>query len=156
MNPKIFSLIRIQILSDLANLDRGGSTYREMKDGLGLSDGALYSNLKALESMGYIELEKVEVEGKGLDAYHITREGKGAWDDARKWLRNMLDSGYEGAMGNFSKVTSCLKALGFSRFSSEDFEDELVIQKIVYLLKVKGMDLLYPLACKPGGHIHPS
>ncbi|MGD0817828.1 MAG: hypothetical protein ABR986_05440 [Methanomassiliicoccales archaeon] len=42
-------------------------------------------------------------------------------------------------MNRFEKVKACLKMLGYTSLSSENFEDKLVIQKIVYLIQLKGM-----------------
>lgn len=93
LNPKLFSLIRMQILSNMYDLGEDGSTYREIKAVLGVSDGALYSNLKALQGMGYVESRSVRVEGKTLESFNITKEGKGAWNEIGIWLRKMLDRG---------------------------------------------------------------
>lgn len=91
LNPKVFSLTRMLILSSLYDLDRDGASYREMKAVLGRSDGALYTNLKALEAMGYVESKAISVEGKALESFNITDEGKIAWNEARDWLKTMLD-----------------------------------------------------------------
>ena len=47
-------------------------------------------------------------------------------------------------MNNFTKVKACLKTLGYSSLSSNNFEDKLVIQKVVFLLEMKGVKLSYP------------
>jgi len=46
-------------------------------------------------------------------------------------------------MNRFLKVKSCLAALNYSCLSSDDFQDKLVIQKIVYLLQMKGIKFNY-------------
>jgi len=47
-------------------------------------------------------------------------------------------------MSRFQKVETCLKKLEFSSMSSYNFEDRLMIQKIVYLLQRKGLGFSYP------------
>lgn len=42
-------------------------------------------------------------------------------------------------MTDFDKVIACLKELGMKKPSVADFEDKLVIQKVVYLLQLKGI-----------------
>lgn len=46
-------------------------------------------------------------------------------------------------MNRFEKVKACLKELGYSSLSSENFQDKIVIQKIVYLLQLKGVGTDY-------------
>ncbi|MGD0817827.1 MAG: transcriptional regulator [Methanomassiliicoccales archaeon] len=93
LNSKLFSLIRIQIMSSLAELGRDGSSYRELKAVLNEDDGVLNSNLKALEGMGYIESKDVKIEQKNLKSYNITTEGEIAWNVTRIWLKKMLECG---------------------------------------------------------------
>ena len=93
LNPELFSLTRMEIMSSLMELGRDGSTFRELKAVLGISDGALYSNLKKLEVMGYVELEKVEVERKELLSCNMTEEGTRVWNETKKWLKGMLECG---------------------------------------------------------------
>ncbi|MEI6796783.1 MAG: hypothetical protein WCK39_07945 [Methanomassiliicoccales archaeon] len=47
-------------------------------------------------------------------------------------------------MNRFAKVKACLRTLGYSSLSSDNFEDKLLIQKIVYLLSLQGLELGYP------------
>lgn len=91
LNPDVFSLIRLQLLSNLASLGSDGSTYRELKAVLQLSDGALYSNLKSLETMGYVTSKEVTLEDKELKSYQITEEGKVAWERVKSWLIKFLN-----------------------------------------------------------------
>jgi DNA-binding MarR family transcriptional regulator len=91
LNADIFSLTRLQLLSSLAALGRDGSTYRELKAVLQLSDGALHSNLKVLEGMGYVAAGEVKIENKELSTYRITDDGKAAWSQARGWLQKFLN-----------------------------------------------------------------
>ena len=91
LNADVFSMTRLQLLSSLASLGEDGSTYRELKAGLQLSDGALHSNLRALEGMGYVASGGVRVERKELTTYRITDDGKAAWLQVRGWLQKFLD-----------------------------------------------------------------
>lgn len=86
LNSKLVSLPRILILVALEDLGKDGATYRELKAGLEINDGVLFSNLNVLEKMGYIEKSKVEVEDKEMTAYAITEEGKAALNSLRSWF----------------------------------------------------------------------
>lgn len=90
LNADVFSLTRLQLLSGLAALGRDGSTYRELKAALQLGDGALHSNLKALEGMGYVTSGEVKIENKELTTYRITDDGRVAWLQVRDWLQRFL------------------------------------------------------------------
>lgn len=90
LNSKVFSLPRILILASLEDLGPDGSTYRELKAALEMEDGTLFSNLSALEEMGYIRKAKVELENKEMHAYSITNEGKAVLDSLRSWFRKCI------------------------------------------------------------------
>ncbi len=91
LNQKIFSLTRIKIIHSLFYLGPDGATFRELNAGLGIPDGLLFSNLKALEKMGMINSEKVRLEGKELESYHLTNEGFIEWNRSIKWLKDFLN-----------------------------------------------------------------
>ena len=59
LNSKVFSLPRMFILVALEDLGEDGSSYRELKAGLDLEDGVLFSNLNAIEEMGYLKSKDV-------------------------------------------------------------------------------------------------
>ncbi len=91
LNSKIFSLPRILILSSLETFDKDGATYRELKAGLGMEDGILFSNLTALENMGYLKKKKdVKVGNKKLDVFSITDEGRAAFSSMKIWMKKWL------------------------------------------------------------------
>ena len=92
LNPRVFSLLRLQLLQGLESLGQDGVTYRELKAALKVSDGALYANLQALIKMGYLETEKVLVESKELDSFKITPEGAKQWESVRDWLCRFCES----------------------------------------------------------------
>jgi hypothetical protein len=86
INSKLVSVPRLLILASLEGLGQDGAAYRELKAGLEMDDGLLYSNLEALKGMGYIEEKGVRLENKDMTSYHITGEGKEALDGARAWF----------------------------------------------------------------------
>lgn len=91
LNSKVFSLPRILLLVSLEDLGEDGSSYRELKAGLDLEDGILFSNLNALEEMGYIKSKDVIVEKKKMTSYAITKEGKETLQALRVWFKKVLD-----------------------------------------------------------------
>lgn len=95
INSKLVSMQRIKILSSLCSLGPDGATFRELKATLGIPDGLMYSNLKALEAMGVISSESVSLEGKALLNFKMTAEGYSQWEKARSWLCRVLSA--EGA-----------------------------------------------------------
>ena len=58
-------------------------------------------------------------------------------------------------MNRFEKVRACLHALGYICLSSENFEDKLVIQKIVYLFQLKGIGTNYTFNLNVRGPYSP-
>jgi DNA-binding HxlR family transcriptional regulator len=54
----------------------GQAEFRQLKFGLGLSDGNLFSHLRALERDGQIMVDKTIVDRKLRTAYELTDEGK--------------------------------------------------------------------------------
>lgn len=93
LNSSVFSLIRLQLLSSIASVRQDGVTYRELKAALGVTDGALYTNLKVLEKNGYIRASKIILEGKTLEAYQISEEGMLAWERTKGWLKRLVECG---------------------------------------------------------------
>jgi len=89
LNPKLISVPRLLILESLENLGLDGAAYRELKAGLEMEDGVLYSNLKALEEMGYLQEKPVKLGNKDMASYHITSDGKEALNTARVWLKKI-------------------------------------------------------------------
>jgi DNA-binding MarR family transcriptional regulator len=90
LNSKVFSLPRLLILTALEELGQDGPTYRELKAGLELEDGTLFSNLNALEEMGYVKKEKVELDNKEMHSYWITQDGKEALRALRLWFKSWV------------------------------------------------------------------
>ena len=90
LNPDVFSITRFQLLLNLAAVN-DETSYRELKAGLQLSDGALYTNLKALEKMGYLESRKIKIDNKKLEVYRITQSGKEQWNQIKEWLKRVVE-----------------------------------------------------------------
>ena len=93
LNDTIISKVRLELLWALSELGPDGATARQLKGGLGLNDGVLYSNLKKLNKMGYLKCEKVTLEGKELELYSITPEGCEEWNKVKAWLCKLLGCG---------------------------------------------------------------
>ena len=90
LDSKVFSQIRLLLLANLKLHGRDGIPYRELRTGLGVSDGVLYFNLKELKKMKYIAEEEVEFEDKKLTSYYITKQGEEEWIKIKKWLLKFL------------------------------------------------------------------
>lgn len=95
LNKSVFSLLRLQLLSSLADLGQESVTYRELKAALQVTDGALYSNINVLIEMGYVKSAKVTLEGKELESYQLTDEGRAEWERVKAWLTMFLNCGGE-------------------------------------------------------------
>jgi hypothetical protein len=93
LNAKIFSLVRLKLLSSLTALGPDGATYRELKAALDMNDGVLFANLNVLKDMGYLTSEKIVFEGKELELFTITIEGQEEWMRTRTWLCKFLTCG---------------------------------------------------------------
>ena len=96
LNSSVFSLIRLQLLSNLAGIHPEFVTFRELKALLGVTDGALYSNLKVLEKMSYVECRQVRLEGKQLESFRIASEGLAEWQKVASWLERLAKVGGNG------------------------------------------------------------
>jgi len=93
LNSDVFSLIRLLLLSSIADVKEDGVTYRELKAALKVSDGALFTNLKFLQKTGYVTSEEIILEGKKLQLYKITQEGSLAWERIKNWLKKFVKCG---------------------------------------------------------------
>lgn len=91
LNSKLFSLIRFELMANLAIFGDDGITYRELKAVLKLSDGVLYSNLQTLANMGYISSSTIKYENKDLQLFKVTPEGLNEWKNVKSWLCKFLN-----------------------------------------------------------------
>jgi DNA-binding MarR family transcriptional regulator len=86
LNSKVFSLIRLELLANIAVFGKDGVSNRELTTTLNVSDGTLHANLKFLKEMGYIESEQVKIDDKELHIYKITSVGLEEFEKIKKWL----------------------------------------------------------------------
>ncbi|MEK6924276.1 MAG: transcriptional regulator [Candidatus Micrarchaeota archaeon] len=93
LNAKLFSLPRLQLLSELNLLGDEYALYRDLKASLMLDDGVLIFNLRALVGMGYVAKREVTLGGKKMDAYKITADGAQAFEKIRRWLAAFANRG---------------------------------------------------------------
>ncbi|MBN1165518.1 MAG: transcriptional regulator [Methanospirillaceae archaeon] len=87
LNSQIISLIRIMILWALYDVAPDGVTARQLKGALQAHEGSLYSNLDALEEMGYIHSQMTRFESKEIKMYTITKSGLDEWKKMSKWFQ---------------------------------------------------------------------
>ncbi|HIH29931.1 TPA: transcriptional regulator [Candidatus Micrarchaeota archaeon] len=88
LNSRVFSKTRLLILSVLDELPEGDSaTFRELKAGLRLNEGVLFTNLGVLKEMGYVEEIDVKVRKRNMTAYHITNQGREELRSLESWFR---------------------------------------------------------------------
>jgi DNA-binding MarR family transcriptional regulator len=89
LNEAIHQPVRLSILSALAHADTVDFAF--LRDYLGLKDSNLSQHLTALETLGYITIEKV-FEGKRAKTWlSLTVEGRAAFDDYVSVLRRIVD-----------------------------------------------------------------
>ncbi len=91
LNPDVFSVIRFQLLANLAAVRPDEVPYRDLKAGLKISDGALYTNLKVLEKTGYVLCKEISEGKRKLSTYTITRAGLEEWSMVREWLKLVVE-----------------------------------------------------------------
>ncbi|HWQ67303.1 MAG TPA: transcriptional regulator [Methanospirillum sp.] len=87
LNSQTVSLIRIMILWALNDVSPDGVTARQLKGALQAHEGSLYSNLDALEEMGYIQSQMTRFESKEIKMYTITPAGLEEWKKLSGWLQ---------------------------------------------------------------------
>ncbi len=97
LNSGLFSFPRLSILASLYVLGPDGALYRDLKASIGLSDGVLIFNLRALEKTGYVKKSEVALEKKKMDLYWITQDGRKEFEKVREWLEE------------FTKITRLVK-----------------------------------------------
>lgn len=90
VNGDLVSKVRLELLWSLSDLGDDGATARQLKSALNLNDGVIYSNLKKLETLGYLKHEMVLFEGKELELWSMTREGMEEWKKVKMWLCRLL------------------------------------------------------------------
>ncbi|MCX6804146.1 MAG: transcriptional regulator [Candidatus Diapherotrites archaeon] len=95
LNPNVFSVIRFQLLANLTAMGQHEDVpYRDLKAALNFGDGALYTNLKSLEKMGYVISKKIKSGNKELETYKITQSGLDEWKNVKEWLKKLVVDEY--------------------------------------------------------------
>ena len=89
LNEAIHQPVRLSILSSLAHADRVDFTF--LRDYLGLKDSNLSQHLTALESLGYITIEKVFEKKRARTWLALSAEGRAAFDEYVTTLRQIVD-----------------------------------------------------------------
>ena len=91
LNSKVFSLIRLELLANIAVFGRDGVSNRELATTLNVSDGALHANLKFLNEIEYINSEQVKIDDKELYVYKITNLGLEEFEKIKQWLVKFVE-----------------------------------------------------------------
>lgn len=89
INGQVVSLIRLMILWSLNDISPEWVTARQIKGALHAHDGSLYSNLDALEEMGYIIAQMSKYESKEIKMYKITNAGIAEWKKISEWFQKI-------------------------------------------------------------------
>ena len=84
------------ILVTVAKFGQDGVSYRELKAGLELGDGVLFTNLRTLAQMGYMDSKKVKLAGEEMTIYCMRKEGVEALFAVKKWLTSWLSGDSNG------------------------------------------------------------
>lgn len=90
LNKAFDNKIRLGIMSVL--VVNNSSSFKELKDELGVTDGNLASHLKALEQAGYILVIKSFIDRKPFTQYRITEKGIAAFNEHLDVLEKILKS----------------------------------------------------------------
>lgn len=89
LNEAIHQPVRLSILSALAHADTVDFAF--LRDFLGLKDSNLSQHLTALETLGYITIEKVFEKKRAKTWLSLTAEGRAAFEEYVGVLRQIVD-----------------------------------------------------------------
>ncbi len=84
------SRVRLGIMSALAVND--SLDFTSLKEYLEVTDGNLATHLKKLEEEGFISVEKTFIDRKPNTSYHMTDEGKEAFEEHLKVLEQIINT----------------------------------------------------------------
>lgn len=84
------SRVRLGIMSALAVNDE--LNFTSLKEYLDVTDGNLATHLKKLEKEEFIDVEKSFIDRKPNTTYHMTKEGKKAFDEHLNVLEKIIKS----------------------------------------------------------------
>ncbi len=94
LNEVIHQPVRLRIVAALAALDADARVdFTYVKNLLKLSDGNLGAHLLRLEEAGYLVQDKTFVDRKPRTYLHLTPEGRAAFQQHVKALREILGQG---------------------------------------------------------------
>ncbi len=83
---------RLKIMASLNALhDNNGIDFVELKQLVNATDGNLGAHLTTLEKAGYIKVDKQFIGKKPRSRVHITREGRKAYEQHVRYLREILE-----------------------------------------------------------------
>jgi DNA-binding MarR family transcriptional regulator len=89
LNEAIHQPVRLSILSSLAHADKVDFAF--LRDYLGLKDSNLSQHLTALESLGYITIEKAFEKKRARTWLALSPQGRSAFDEYVAILRQIVD-----------------------------------------------------------------
>ncbi|MGH2504571.1 MAG: winged helix-turn-helix domain-containing protein [Ktedonobacterales bacterium] len=89
LNEAIHQPVRLSILSALAHAEQVDFAF--LRDYLGLKDSNLSQHLTALETLGYITIEKVFEKKRAKTWLSLTAEGRAAFEEYVRVLRRIVD-----------------------------------------------------------------
>jgi DNA-binding MarR family transcriptional regulator len=89
LNRVFDNRVRLGIMSILVVND--WVDFTTIRDTLNITDGQLASNIKALEKVEYIEIQKQFIGNKPNTSYAVTKLGKLAFEEHLKALEDLLN-----------------------------------------------------------------
>ena len=96
LRPKLDRIVhersRLMILTYLSTSSTGVANFTELKEGLGLTAGNLSVQLRNLEEVGYVDIEKSFVENRPNTAVGITELGRAALTDYLAEMEALIES----------------------------------------------------------------
>ena len=96
---------RLAIVSALCAVSKG-SSFAELKEACGLTDGNLSRHLKTLEESRAVVIEKKQQDGRSLTTVHLTRRGRDEFLQYLQALEGVLLNAVEALQAEETKVQS--------------------------------------------------
>lgn len=88
LDPILHQPVRTRIVAHLAT--RGATTFTELKNALGVTDGNLEAHMKKLTGANYIRARRESGEGRPQTLYDLTTAGRGAFEHYVDALQALL------------------------------------------------------------------
>jgi len=86
----IHSRIRLAVMAAITSM--GSTSFTNIKQAVGATDGNLSVHIRKLEDGGYLKVEKTFIDRKPVSIYSLTDTGKTAFKTYIQYLENMLAS----------------------------------------------------------------